>query len=145
MFFRVFNTCQNIQGEPQLVLNLCNGDVSAGMRLLAVDSSNWRVQLNVPLRKVHAASRGEGEMQHVLVLQLKTRKAAAATEALTGSSELRRLACHTEEAATGLHDQLQGALASLNARRRIWHGARGAGETYPAMEFAPRNPLLSPR
>ena len=39
----------------------------------------------------------------------------------------------------------QGALANLNARRRIWHGARGAGETYPAMEFAPRNPLLSPR
>jgi MFS family permease len=39
MFFRVFNTCQNIQGEPQLVLNLCGGDVSAGMRLLAASST----------------------------------------------------------------------------------------------------------
>ena len=39
MFFRVFNSCQNIQGEPQLVLDLCNGDVSAGMRLLAASST----------------------------------------------------------------------------------------------------------
>ena len=38
MFARVFNACQNIQGEPQIVLDLCRGDVSASMRLLATTS-----------------------------------------------------------------------------------------------------------
>ena len=39
MFARVFNACQNIQGEPQIVLDLCRGDVSASMRLLATTST----------------------------------------------------------------------------------------------------------
>ena len=46
--------------------------VLTGMRLLAVDSHAWRVQVNVPLRKLHSVSVGGG---HVLVMHLKPRKA----------------------------------------------------------------------
>jgi hypothetical protein len=35
MLVRVFQSCQNIQGEPQIMLDLCNGDVSRAMTVLA--------------------------------------------------------------------------------------------------------------
>jgi hypothetical protein len=137
--------------------------VLTGMRLLTVDSSTWRVQLNVPLRKLQAVglqgppisqasppppfsssatslpsqrgSKGEGAAhpapttEHVIYLQLKPRKgkgenAPPPSMALAAASEIRRLPCYAEEAATILHEQLQAALASLNARRRIWHSER---------------------
>ena len=96
--------------------------VLTGMRLLAVDSRSWRVQLNLPLRKVQSVAHGPS---HVLLLQLKPRHkatSAAAAEAAEakGSVEMKKLSCHTEEASTMLHEQLQAAIASLNARRRIW-------------------------
>ena len=100
--------------------------VLTGMRLLAVDSRSWRVQLNVPLRKLLAVTRG-GE--HVLTLQLRPRKSHTASNKVDPSplpssapapNEMRRLACHTEEAEVALHNALQGALTVLNARRRIW-------------------------
>jgi hypothetical protein len=123
--------------------------VLTGIRLLTVDSSTWRVQLNVPLRKLDAVAYGPPSPQHVLLLLLEPKRAAAAAAAAgaaaaaasaygespstaklpnMGSAELRSLACHSEDAAATLHDHLVDALASLRARRRIWHSARsGSG------------------
>ena len=125
--------------------------VLTGIRLLTVDSSTWRVQLNLPLRKLDAIAYGPPSPQHVLLLLLEPKRAAAAAAAAgaaaaatsasgeaptssttklpnMGSAELRSLACHSEEAAATLHDHLVDALASLRARRRIWHSARsGSG------------------
>lgn len=39
MLVRVFQSCQNIQGEPQIALDLCRGDVSSAMRLLAATTT----------------------------------------------------------------------------------------------------------
>jgi MFS family permease len=39
MLVRVFQSCQNIQGEPQIMLDLCNGDVSRAMTVLATSST----------------------------------------------------------------------------------------------------------
>ena len=109
--------------------------VLTGIRLLAVDSSTWRVQLHVPLRKLQAVALGPPSAQHLLMLQLKPKRAqAAAAQAAAGeasltaasatgkgSSEMRSLACHSEDAAASLHDRLVDALASLRAHRRVWH------------------------
>ena len=132
--------------------------VLTGMRLLTVDSSTWRVQLNLPLRKLQDVSRGDG---HVLTLRLKSRKAAAAAAAAStstsvpavpplglgaiGAGEVRRLACHTEEAETMLHDQLTAALALLNARRRIWTVPQADKGPALPKEVALSAALLTPR
>ena len=59
--------------------------------------------------------------------------AAAAATTSQAASELRRLACHTEEAVSVLHEQMQAAMALLNARRRVWH-----------IERAPRTAVRAP-
>ena len=60
--------------------------------------------------------------------QLKPKRAAAAgappPSAAAAPSEMKRIPCHTEEASGALHDHIVEALASLRARRRIWHSKR---------------------
>ena len=90
--------------------------VLTGLRLLAVDSATWRVQLNLPLRKLHAVHHGE---HHQLLLTLRRRGDASAAPPTP-------LECHSEEAALLLHDHLDKCVKSLRERRRIWHTGRGA-------------------
>jgi hypothetical protein len=105
-----------------------------------VDLSCWdgvQVSLNLPLRKLASVIPGG---QHELLLLLKPRKATAASTAPQPSTvshaanETRRLPCFTEEAETNLHEQLQAALASLNARRRVWIASGAALNAPPAAD-----------
>ena len=117
-------------GRPEAVVV-----VLTGMRLLTVDNSSWCVQLNVPLRKLHAATYtphvvAQDGAAHVLQLQLTPRRAggsgaAAAPVEAAVRSEMRRIVCHTEEAAVALHEHIIEALDALRARRGIWHLRRG--------------------
>lgn len=99
--------------------------VLTGMRLLTVNSGSWRVQLNLPLRKLHTITHGA---DHVLILQLKPRRAAGGPQPSSAatSGEIRRMPCYNDEAAAIMHDHLVDALNSLRARRHIWHTSSSA-------------------
>ena len=121
--------------------------VLTGLRLLTVDATSWRVQLNLQLRKVQSVY--QDGSSNVLVLHLMPRRrqnAEAKPQSTEGSSggaaassgggsgggggapaggaggETRRLLCHTEEATAVM-------LAQLQAR------SRRALHTSPAMQI----------
>ena len=87
--------------------------VLTGQRLIIVETSGWRVQLNVVLRKVHAVQRtGSAVMLQV------------AKKASTPTTEARRIMCFSEEAAAALHDTVHDAVvAARGAARRVWQAA----------------------
>ena len=107
--------------------------VLTGLRLLTVDASSWRVQLNLQLRKVQSVY--QDGSNNVLVLQLMPRRrqnlepkpptdgpsgaavggSGGGGGSTTGGStgETRRLLCHTEEATAVMLAQLQAPCAAL--------------------------------
>ena len=122
--------------EPMLHCELLGVDevttiaVLTGLRLLTVDASSWRVQLNLQLRKVRAVQR-EGQ---ALALQLVARRGAAgrggdrggegrgggSTTSLAVAGETRQLPCFSDKAATTMLSKVQEALSLAHARQKVW-------------------------
>ena len=109
------------ESKPETTLII----VLTGLRLLTVDATTWRLQLNLPLRKVHSVHRAG----QALVLQLFARRGGGGSSATKGGGtasaapigDSRRLVCFSDEATAIMFDRVQEALTLSRARRRIWH------------------------
>lgn len=104
--------CELIQAEPDSKEALVV--VLTGMRLLCVNSSTWRQQLHVPLRKVHMIRTSDDEV----LLLLTSRKGGGKDSVPVG--EPRRLKCHSTEVATSLSKLVDEAVAATRERQTVW-------------------------
>jgi len=85
--------------------------VLTGMRLLCVETTNWKLTTNLLLRKVHSVS----VIGDALLLQYVTRRGAA-EKGSAAAGEQRRVACFSKEAATKLEAQVGDAVLAARAR-----------------------------